>query len=174
MEQKLLLCGSIVAVVILVLVSLSPVVGYNSVESSTKDSPLFQVRTQQAINKENDRITGEYVGRGELFCIPKRNEMNTLLQRIADRIHELGDSDIERFQLFLSQRENELNIGNLDNDMKTAWEDCYTVFGDWLPGCWLTFLLRRVVNSIQALLLWIYNIRYSVSFILPGCCETWN
>ena len=75
MENKLLVGGSAIAVVVLVLASLSPVVGYNSVESSVKDSPLFSIRTKRAIDEESHTFTSDYIGKGEEIniLIPARN-----------------------------------------------------------------------------------------------------
>ena len=53
MDKKILI-GSIIAVAILVLVSFTGVVGYQTTKSSTIDvaSPLFTVRSSRAIDKE--------------------------------------------------------------------------------------------------------------------------
>ena len=58
MNNKILI-GSIIAVVILVLVSFTGVVGYQTTKFSTiaKASPLFSVRTQRAIDKESRGLT---------------------------------------------------------------------------------------------------------------------
>ena len=53
MEYRILL-GSIIAVVILVLVSFTGVVGYQTTKSSViaKASPLFSIRSKRAIGQE--------------------------------------------------------------------------------------------------------------------------
>ena len=54
-----------------------------------------------------------------------------------------------------------------------SWNDPCTI-GAWFPGCWIINIFITIVDSINALLLWINNIRHAVSHIIPGCCETWN
>ena len=64
MNKKILL-GSIIAAVILVLVSFTSVVGYSSVKSTSgKASPLFSIRTSRAIDEETKDFTCDYVGKG--------------------------------------------------------------------------------------------------------------
>ena len=65
MKNKLLTIGSIIAVVVLVLAGLSPVVGFDSVRSSVKDSPLFSIRSNRAIQKDSNKLMCNYVGKGE-------------------------------------------------------------------------------------------------------------
>ena len=83
MEKKILL-GSIIAVVILVLVSFTGVVGYQTTKSSTiaRASPLFSVRSQRAIDEESKDLTCDYVGKGEAvsFPLPTLNSRNKLIQ----------------------------------------------------------------------------------------------
>ena len=61
MRKKLLL-GSIIAVVILILVSFTGVVGYQTTKSSTiaRASPLFSVRSKRAIDEEIKDLTCDY------------------------------------------------------------------------------------------------------------------
>ena len=63
--NKKILIGSILSVAILILVSFTSVVGYNSVDSDMKPSPLFNIRTSRAIDKESQDLSCEYVGKGE-------------------------------------------------------------------------------------------------------------
>ena len=65
MDKKPLIGVSICAVVLLVLGSLSNVVGYQSVKSTVNDSPLFQTRTQRATNQQQNIITSQYLGKGK-------------------------------------------------------------------------------------------------------------
>jgi len=60
--NKKILIGSIIAVAILVGVSLTSVVGYQSVESNFKESPLFNVRSNRAIEKDGSIVTYNYIG----------------------------------------------------------------------------------------------------------------
>ena len=67
MENKLLTIGSILSVVVLVLAGLSPVVGFDSVRSSMKDSPLFDIRSKRAIGEESNTLKCDYIGKGTIF-----------------------------------------------------------------------------------------------------------
>jgi hypothetical protein len=64
MNNKILI-GSIIVVAILVLMSFTSVVGYNSVESDVKISPLFNIRSRRAVDKECKDFTCDYFGKGE-------------------------------------------------------------------------------------------------------------
>ena len=50
--EKRILIGSIIAVVILILLSFTSAIGYRSIESDVKVSPLFNIRSSKAIGKE--------------------------------------------------------------------------------------------------------------------------
>jgi len=65
--NKKILIGSIIAVVILVLVSFTGVVGYQTTKSSTiaKASPLFTVRSSRAIDEESEDLSCDYIGKGK-------------------------------------------------------------------------------------------------------------
>ena len=69
--NKKILIGSIIAVVILILVSFTGVVGYQTTKSSTiaTASPLFAVRSSRAIDEESGDIACDYVGNGEEISI---------------------------------------------------------------------------------------------------------
>jgi len=57
MKKKWLIKTLALGVVLLILVSLTIVVGYNSVKStSTTDYPLFSIRKQKAINKDDSNV----------------------------------------------------------------------------------------------------------------------
>ena len=82
MKNKILI-GSIVAVVILVLVSFTGVVGYQTTKSSTiaRASPLFSVRSKRAINEESKDLTRRYVGMGNTLQFPKRDDKAIMIQK---------------------------------------------------------------------------------------------
>jgi len=65
MDKKPLIGVCILAVVLLVLGSLSNVVGYQSIKSTTAfDSPLFKIKMQRAIHQQQTLITFQYLGKG--------------------------------------------------------------------------------------------------------------
>jgi len=94
MNKKILIGGSSIAVVVLVLASFSPVVGYNSVKSSVKDSPLFNIRTSRAINEESKTLNCNYLRKGELMQFPSRNSKTALIQKAINR---MDDTTFDRF-----------------------------------------------------------------------------
>ena len=63
--NKKILIGSIIAVTILIGVSFTSVVGYRSVASDVKASPLFNIRTSRAIDEEEKGLRCE-------MCIRER------------------------------------------------------------------------------------------------------
>jgi len=65
MDKKPLIGVSICAVVLLVLGSLSNVVGYQSVKSTVTDSPLFRVKIQRFLHNQPNKITYRYLGEGK-------------------------------------------------------------------------------------------------------------
>ena len=97
MDKKLLICGSIIAIVVLVLASFSPVVGFVSIKSSVKDSPLFSVRTQRAIGQESEGLTSNYLRKGDLIQFPIRNGKTVQFQKIIDTVKGMDDKTFNRF-----------------------------------------------------------------------------
>ena len=82
-QNHLLTCGSVLAVVVLILASLSPVVGYTSPDSFLDESPLFTVRINSAIDKKNDNLRCNYVGKGTTMQFPTRNYNIVMLQKLV-------------------------------------------------------------------------------------------
>ena len=99
--NKKLLVGSIVAVVILVLVSFTGVVGYQTTKSSTiaKASPLFSVRSKRVLNQEQEITPNNYLGKDKDigFSIPKRDNEQEILQRIMNMITKMDDRAFNKF-----------------------------------------------------------------------------
>jgi len=98
--KKKILIGSIIAVVLLTLVSFTSVVGYSSVKSDSKiTSPLFGIRTNRAINKEQDAVKSNYIGKDEKITIPftYKNDNVNLMYRVIDSIRKMNDRTFDRF-----------------------------------------------------------------------------
>jgi hypothetical protein len=95
--NKKILIGSIIVVTVLIGVSFTSVVGYQSVESDVKASPLFTIRSNRAINEESSNLSREYVGKGSTLSFPKQDDRLILTQRFIDRISEMDDETFERF-----------------------------------------------------------------------------
>jgi len=84
---------------ILILVSFTGVVGYQTTKSSTigKASPLFAVRSSRAIDEESVDLSCDYVGKGEEIAIsvPTYNSRNTQLQKVIDVISRMDDKSFD-------------------------------------------------------------------------------
>ena len=118
--NKKILIGSIIAVAILVLVSFTSVVGYNSVESDLKPSPLFNVRSSRAVEEEGMDFTTDYVGKGEELTIPlpDRNNIEVLIEKVIDRISKMDDKSFDRFVKLIKAH---INQNNRINDKEIAF-----------------------------------------------------
>ncbi len=99
--KKKILIGSIIAVVILVLVSFTGVVGYQTTQSSTIDraSPLFTVRSSRAIDEDSKDFTCDYVGKGEECNIqfPQRMIESYKIGRALELLSKMDDKTFQRF-----------------------------------------------------------------------------
>jgi len=195
--NKKILIGSIIAVVILVLVSFTGVVGYQTTQSSTiaKTSPLFAIRSSRAIDEESKDIACDYVGKGEdcYLSIPKIDSKSALIQKAIDRISKMDEEtfnkllDLVIYHLqqknimnggtvtFLEQLRNEfgkpVNNNNLQiTDSKDNYET--RILTGWLPEC-ITIsgfwycLFWDLFAVLFALTIWFDSIL--PSFVLPRC-----
>jgi len=107
MDKKPLIGVSICAVILLVLGSLSNVVGYQSVKSSTvNDSPLFSMRTQRATNQQQNIITSQYLGKGigNRLQFPTKDNSTDLLKRVIAYINKMDDATFNAFIVFVINR----------------------------------------------------------------------
>jgi len=112
MKKKTLIGVSICAVVLLVLGSLSNVVGYQSVKSTTvNDSPLFKTRTQRATNHQQNIITSQYLGMGKeiLWQFPMRDNRTEQLKKAIDIISKMGDKTFAQFTELCIQKARQDN-----------------------------------------------------------------
>jgi hypothetical protein len=155
--SKKILIGSIIAICILIGVSFTSVVGYNSVESDVKASPLFNIRTNRAIDEESGDLRCEYVGRGEEInlLIPNRDDNRELLQEIFNRISKMNDKELNMLKSKINQLRiiEGVNTDNpeiikphlIQNEDKKTFEEwctlgiCFT-FGYKLFSCLYVFL----------------------------------
>ncbi len=163
MDKKPIIRVSICSVVLLVLASLSNVVGYQSIKSTAvNDSPLFSVRTKRAINEENKSIlTFNYLGKGQYpILIPQRDNEAELVRKFIDKIRAMDDDTFNKFiGTIINQinhrdnlkdidvkesikglrqlRENPQNnivYKETDNANRTYFHDFY-ITACWFPGC---------------------------------------
>ncbi len=124
--NKKILIGSIIAIAILVLVSFTGVVGYQTTKSSTiaKASPLFAVRSSRAIDEESKDLSCDYVGKskGSTISFPTCNSRNTQLQKVIDVISRMDDETFNRFIgliINFMHQDNEIRNKNIgDGEIK--------------------------------------------------------
>ncbi|UCF11826.1 MAG: hypothetical protein JSW06_07195 [Thermoplasmatales archaeon] len=99
MNKKILL-GSIIAVTILIGVSFTSVIGYDSVKSSSAlNSPLFNVRTSRALDKESKDISTDYLGHGEETNIQLKGRIQRAeqVQKVVDIISKMDDRALIKY-----------------------------------------------------------------------------
>jgi len=175
MDKKLLICGSSIAVVILVLASLSPVVGYNSVKPSTELSPLFTIRTNRATNQDGDNLTCSYIGQGKRnnFPFDKREYNVEKTQIVIETISMMDDTAFNKLIGFIINQVNkDKNLKQVDTKEITAFlyqlrsepeliksyidngndygltSEQYCSIYPWSPGCWLLNLLVLIISNL--------------------------
>ena len=98
MNNKILL-GSILSVVILILVSFTGAVGYQTTSTIARASPLFSVRSKRAIGQGEKDITTDYLGHGEETNIQFSSRMKRTeqAQKAIDIINIMDDRAFSRF-----------------------------------------------------------------------------
>ncbi len=118
MNDKILI-GSIIAVAVLIGISFTSVVGYNSVDSNVKASPLFTVRSSRVIDKESEDLTCDYIGKGKEITIllPERKDKIDLIRKTFERIRAIDDTTFNKFMNLVFnqiQKKHELKDLNID------------------------------------------------------------
>ena len=117
--NKKILVGSIIAVVILVLVSFTGVVGYQTTSTNiARASPLFSIRSKRAIEEESKDIACDYVGKGEenVLSIPKRDNRIDMVQKFIDSISKMDDIT---FNIFKKTIVRHINQDDTIRDVET-------------------------------------------------------
>ncbi|UCF13426.1 MAG: hypothetical protein JSW06_03995 [Thermoplasmatales archaeon] len=172
MNKKILL-GSILSVIILILVSFTSVIGYRSVGSDVKVSPLFNIRSSKAIGKERKDIDSNYIGMGveNVLSIPKRESETSRTQKAIDIINYMDDKAFSKFvariifrlknQEQMTSKEISETLQNLyylrenQNDMKyfdpkniPKAETTEKFSCDWFPGCNLILTIIFILADI--------------------------
>ena len=110
--NKKILIGSLVAVFILIMVTFTSVVGYQSAKSNSKiNSPLFGVR-----NKTGE-ISANYIGKEEEtnLYFPKRNSETESFDKVINIIKRMDDKSFDRFVKIVIAN---INHNNKRNDVE--------------------------------------------------------
>jgi hypothetical protein len=99
MKYKILI-GVTIAICILVGVSFTSVVGYRSVEYDEKASPLFNIRTNKALNKNTNTLDSNYVGKNNeifyKFPDTRQDKDKKKIVSIIEIISLMNDNDFEK------------------------------------------------------------------------------
>ena len=124
MKKNILICGSIVAVIVLVLVSFTSVVGYQTTKSSSRISPLFSIRMKRATDKESKVLSYDFVGKGveTNLYFPKRDSDVEFFDEIINIIKEMDGRTFDKFVkkvIAHVHQNNEINdIGISDKEIE--------------------------------------------------------
>jgi hypothetical protein len=164
MKNKFLIGGSIIAVAVLVLAGLSPVVGYNSANSSVRDYPLFSVRMKRAIDKDSDGLNRNYLGQGRVLSItlPTRERGISAIQKLIEEINEMGEKTHEKVHQMIINRlrmENITAIREVINDDPTLDFQCRTshipctINAWWAPGCLIKGILTFILDILEYIII---------------------
>ena len=174
MMKKPLIVVSLCAVVLLVLGSLSNVVGYQSMKSTVNDSPLFNVRTQRATNQQQNTLTSQYVGmgRGSYLQFPIWDSQTEQLKKAIELVSKMDDTTFARLTDLCIQRvrqddslkdTNPNEIKQMLQTLRTKPEIILNSFSNrnepgtisfitvcpWFPGCiLLNYIVAFVVMSL--------------------------
>jgi len=200
MNNKILI-GSVIAVSVLVGVSFTSVVGYRSVDSNVKASPLFNIRSSRAIDEEIKNFSYEYVGKGKksILSIPKRENDSEIILHFIEVICKMDDTTFNRFigrvikrlpqensineivSMLKQLRNNPMKLKNSDIFQKTGSDKqpyteeytlCCGTYFNWEPGC----LIEKFLLLIFALVFWpillIYWFSDEPSHWIPPCDTT--
>ena len=172
MDKKPLMVVSLCVVVLLVLCSLSNVVGYQSVKSTVNDSPLFQTRTQRATNQQPDLFTSQYIGmgKGNPLQFPFRDNRTEQLKKVIDIICKMDDKTFTRFtelciqkmrqdnsfdntnneiiqMLQLLRKQSKTIIFSVTNKNNQEWLPTYDFYSVCVafPGCWIILIVLAII-----------------------------
>ncbi len=192
MERKIL-AGSIIAVAILIGVSFTSVVGYQSTSRTIAEaSPLFTVRSSRALDVDSKDLSYNYVGKGEDISISilKRDNKIVLIQKFIDSISKMDDKTLNRLiELVVSHKNKDNKITNENTKMvlqfirespeimglTTDFDFC-TIDDKWFPGCLTLNLLLFIAADIFTFI-WVFFLLFlnkQHPSIIPTCQHDTN
>lgn len=98
MNNKILI-SSMIAIAILIGASFTSVVGYKSVRSNVKESPLFNTRINSVLMKDNKDFSCNYLGKSKtsVLYFPQRDKSLIFFQRVVDGISKMDDLTFNLF-----------------------------------------------------------------------------
>ena len=158
--NKKILIGSLVAVFILIMVTFTSVVGYQSAKSNSKiNSPLFGVR-----NKTGE-ISANYIGKEEEtnLYFPKRNSETESFDKVINIIKRMDDKSFDRFVKIVIAN---INQNNKINDVDVSDEEIAIILSQLRVDSEVvkkTYMLVKD-NDLEIV---------TIQFELPSCWILW-
>jgi hypothetical protein len=201
MKKKRILLGSILAVAILIFLSFTNVVGYRTDNSNSVDiSPLFDTRTNRAIEQDKSLYSNDYIGKGEEIKIyfPKKDNEKELLCKYIELINQMDKKAFNNLKTVVVSQVNkdeelrEIGIHNvllainlmriypdevkkqILNEGENAPREYtrYYSFCEWFPGCFLLQTISVIIGiTLQILLQILYKIDGYISRNYPTQCQ---
>ena len=199
MDKYPLIGVSICAVVLLILGSLTNVVGYQSVKSTAvNDSPLFTTRTQRATKQQHNILTSQYLGKGKVYnlLILSRPDKSNSVYEIISRIQAMDDVSFQRFVKFAVNRLSEqerlkvitpqnliAELYKIRDNTHAFTDDRSSVVGNitwsdtptlcWYPGCIVALLQDFILYLLEQILEWFFSpgpTNYLPTYNTCHCC----
>ena len=98
MNNKIFI-SSIITIILLLGASLTTVVGYKSVESNEMETPLYNIRINNIIQKEREDFNYNYIGKNKDIPIffPIKDRTIKAFQKAIDLISKMNDQTFSRF-----------------------------------------------------------------------------
>jgi len=125
--KKKILTECILTSSILIIVSFSNVVGYQSIESTNDEyvSPLFNLRLGKTIDKEDMEFSCNYVGKNKRdnLHVSKVKLIGNSLENLINFIKKMDEDSIRRFVTYIA-----FKLGQNDNYYKFDVEEIYLIF----------------------------------------------
>ena len=109
--NKKILIGSIISITVLIGISFTSVVGYQSTSKTVAEiSPLFNVISNRAIEKDGSIVTYNYVGQGEDagISIPKRTGLNLLINGLRNIFNQMDNDQLKQLKK-LALKQSDIN-----------------------------------------------------------------
>jgi hypothetical protein len=155
--NKKILIGVIIAITILIGVSFTSVVGYRSVESGVNASPLFNIRTNRAIDEEWEDLNCAYVGKGDVvnLLIPNRDDEKEKIRKIIEIIQKMDEESFNKLKDLNDNKLTTLVFRLMDDSniiIRNSNNKDITTIPDW-RSCWETFYIVCPILDIITFLI---------------------
>jgi len=192
--RKKILIGSIIAVVILTLVSFTSVVGYQNVKSDSKiHSPLFKIRSERVSNTEQKRFLSNYIGKEDDITISfptRHNKTNSVLKimneiinmddetfhRFIDKIEKSNQVDAQEVQkvtdackLIRKISDTELKYIEYKYMLQIDTNDEFPTIDYWFPGCIIFVIIYFILDTIAAFFIFSFLFLYVIVTFTNYC-----